>query len=275
MEHIEPELSTNSTLCFVSISKQELATLPCASFTGQIVIVDNDADAVKAAECLRQESLIGFDTETKPSFKRGQTNNVSLLQLSTHDTCFLIRLNHIGLHPDIKQILESKSQTKIGVSIHDDFHNLRKLYDLQPDGFIDLQSYVKNFDIRDNSLSRIYGILFGHRISKGQRLTNWEAAHLTTHQQDYAALDAFACIQIYEYLSSNRFDPTASPYYGPVETAPSNDTSKSASSESNTNVQKPEPADNTEAKSDNAKVKSSTAKKPRRTRKTVKPDTAE
>ena len=201
----------------VSISKEELAALPVAAFPGNIVLVDNEEDVSDAVSRLSEETEIGFDTETKPSFRRGQSNNVALLQLSTHDTCYLFRLNHLGLPPEIRNLLENEDILKIGVSIHDDFHNLHKIYNLNPGGFIDLQHYVKDYSILDNSLSRIYGILFGKRISKGQRLTNWEAAELTGHQQEYASLDAYACLQIFDQLRDNGFDPTLSPYYKTIE----------------------------------------------------------
>ena len=197
----------------VSISKQELAQLPSAVYQGKVVLIDSDQDAAKAADILAAEEIIGFDTETKPSFKRSQSNQVALLQLSTHTHCFLVRLNHIGLHPDLRRILEDPHRLKVGVSVHDDFHHLAKAFNLHPQGFIDLQAFVKDYKIIDNSLSRIYGILFGHRISKGQRLTNWEAHELTIHQQEYAALDAYACIRIYEYLVKNGFTPEQSIYY--------------------------------------------------------------
>lgn len=196
----------------ITISKQELAELPMAAYAGNIVVVDTKEDADTAVASLRNESIIGFDTETKPSFKRGQMNHVSLLQLSSHNTCWLFRLNHIGMPESVKELLEDKNIIKIGLSIHDDFHNLRKICDLSPAGFVDLQSYVKNFNIADNSLARIYGILFGKRISKGQRLTNWEAQELTPSQQAYASLDALACIHIYDYLNNGNFDPAASIY---------------------------------------------------------------
>ena len=176
-------------------------------------MVDSKEDADSAARILAQETLIGFDTETKPSFKRGQSHQVALLQLSTHSTCFLFRLNHIGLPESVKDVLENENITKVGLSIHDDFHNLHKMCALNPGGFIDLQTYVKQFLIADNSLARIYAILFGHRISKGQRLTNWEADELSSHQQAYAALDALACIRIYDHLNAGKFDPEASPYF--------------------------------------------------------------
>lgn len=201
----------------VNITKQELAELPVAKFPGKVIMVDREDQIQDVAQALNAEDIIGFDTETKPSFRRGQSNHVALLQLSTHTVCYLIRLNRIGLPDQIKEILENPKILKIGVSIHDDFHNLHKLFNLQPKGFVELQSYVKDFEILDNSLSRIYGIIFGKRISKGQRLTNWEANELTVHQQEYASLDAYACIEIYEQLNNVGFEPSASPYYRIIE----------------------------------------------------------
>lgn len=201
----------------VSIAKDDLANLPAASFDGNIILVDSEQAAADAVRELMNEEIIGFDTETKPSFKRGQSNKVALLQLSTHNTCYLFRLNHIGVTEPVKRLLEDENILKIGLSIHDDFHNLRKICDLNPGGFIDLQQYVKDYMIADNSLSRIFAILFDLRISKGQRLSNWEAEELTPHQQGYAALDAFACIKIYEYLKEGNFNPLSSAYLKELE----------------------------------------------------------
>lgn len=200
-----------------TITKQELSALPMETYAGNILLVDSEEKAVEAAESLKKEKIIGFDTETKPSFKRGQTNNVALLQLSTRSVTYLIRLNRIGLPDAIRSILEDENILKIGVSIHDDFHNLHKLYELSPAGFIDLQSFVKDYGIADNSLARIYAILFGLRISKGQRLTNWEAEELTIHQQAYAALDALACVRIYTHLLNGFFKAEMSDFYREIE----------------------------------------------------------
>lgn len=196
----------------ITISKEELATLPAAAFDGEIILVDRPELVEQACDILSKQNLIGFDTETKPSFRRGQNHKVSLLQLSTHSQCFLFRLNHIGLPESLQRILEDENILKVGLSIHDDFHNLNKLREMNYAGFIDLQTFVKNYHISDNSLSRIYGILFNQRISKGQRLSNWEAEELSPFQQSYAALDAFACITIYEYLLSGNYNPDESKY---------------------------------------------------------------
>ena len=211
--------STSETSQYiVSISKADLAQLPAAEYHGRIHLIDSPEKIEYAIETLRKASIIGFDTETRPSFKKGQCFQVSLLQLSTREECFLFRLNMIGLPTAVKEILEDKGKLKIGVSLHDDFHNLHRIYTLDPKGFIDLQPYVKQFHIADNSLSRIYGILFGRRISKGQRLTNWEAKTLTPSQQTYAAFDALSCIQIYDALASGNFIPEQSPYWQPIAT---------------------------------------------------------
>lgn len=112
----------------------------------------------------------------------------------------------------LKELLEDSSKTKVGLSIHDDFRNLRKTYDFEPCGFVELQDFVTQWNIADKSLSKLYGILFGQRLSKSQRLSNWEAEQLAESQRHYAALDAFACIQIYRFLNDGNFNPETSPY---------------------------------------------------------------
>lgn len=204
----------------LSISKEDLAKLPAAHYHGKICVVEKEEDVTQAVAYLRNSDVVGFDTETRPSFKKGQTNTVSLLQLSTRDISFLFRLNKLGMPAAVKEFIEDPDVLKIGLSIHDDFHNLNKITEISPGGFIDLQSFVKNYRIADNSLARIYAIVFGQRISKGQRLTNWEASSLTENQQAYAALDSLACIEIYDRIMSGEFNPEASVYKVPAEDTP-------------------------------------------------------
>ena len=196
----------------ISISKQQLTELPAAHFTGAITIVDDPESVDRAVERLSMADLIGFDTETRPSFKKGQTYHVALMQLSNDEECFLFRLNKIGLPESLRQLLEDESKQKVGLSIHDDFRNLHKKYEFEPKGFIELQQFVTNWNIADKSLSKIYGILFGERLSKSQRLSNWEADHLAEAQQNYAALDAMACVRIYRHLNAGLFNPEISKY---------------------------------------------------------------
>lgn len=196
----------------IGISKEELSQMPAAHFGGEIRVIEKPEEIGDALSVLKNAGTIGFDTETRPVFQKGHAHSVALLQLSTESQCFLFRLNMFGLTDEIKAILEDPDIMKIGLSTHDDFLNLNRLSPLKPEGFFELQNYVSQFRIDDRSLTKIYGILFGQRISKGQRLTNWEAPELSVHQQAYAALDAFACLHIYRYLSEGHFKPDDCPF---------------------------------------------------------------
>ncbi len=186
-----------------SISKEELAELPVKEFAGHPVTVINLEQAEIAVRQIRESGqLIGFDTETRPSFQKGVSYRVCLVQLSVGRVCYLFRLNKIQEFPDcLRQLLEDPDYIKVGLSTQDDFKNLRKwCEDLEPKGFIELQSMVKNYGISDLSLAKIYALLFGQKLSKRQRLTNWEADQLSPKQLAYASLDAIACVEIYEAL---------------------------------------------------------------------------
>lgn len=196
----------------ISISKEQLAELPVIMFPGAITLVDTASAAHEALRRLSKEKIVGFDTETRPSFRKGCCHKVALMQISTADRCYLFRLNRIGICADLKNFLENPDITKIGLSVHDDFHAISRTEEFSPQGFIDLQQMVKKYNIDDISLQKIYAIVFGRRISKGQRLTNWEADSLTPAQQAYAALDAWACLKIYRHFEDGGFDMFNSPY---------------------------------------------------------------
>jgi ribonuclease D len=150
--------------------------------------------------------VIGFDTETKPSFKKGVTNKVALLQLSTRNTAYLFRINQIGLPREIVAILADKDILKPGVAIRDDIKGLQELVNFKPSGFVELQDEAKDMGIQNFSLKKLTAIACGFRISKGQQLSNWEAAELTEAQQLYAATDAWAALVIFEHFSTNGYD---------------------------------------------------------------------
>jgi len=201
----------NRTQYVVSIGKEAIAALPVKTYPAGIRVIDTQEQAREAISDLSQEKIVGFDTETRPSFRKGHLHKVALMQISTAECCYLFRLNKIGIDT-VKPFLENPEVLKIGLSVHDDFNALRRSGNLQPDGFIDLQQVVKKFDISDISLQKIYAIIFGERISKSQRLSNLEADRLSDAQQAYAALDAWACLHIYNHLKKGEFDPVASPY---------------------------------------------------------------
>ena len=176
--------------------------MPKVLFPGRIFVVYTESDAEKAVAYLKDQRIVGVDTETRPSFKRGTTHKVALLQISTQDTCFLFRLNRIGMPDSLQEFLMSDT-LKIGLSLKDDFNSLRKRQDMHPDrgNWIELQEYVGKFGIEGRSLQKIYANLFGEKISKNQRLSNWEADVLSEGQKLYAATDAWACVEIYNCLS--------------------------------------------------------------------------
>ena len=184
------------------ITKAEIATLPKVLFPGRIFVIYTEADADKAISYLQTQRIVGVDTETRPSFKRGTTHKVALLQISTSDTCFLFRLNQIGMPPSLQEFLMSDT-LKIGLSLKDDFTMLRRRKNVNAEegNWIELQDYVGRFGIEDRSLQKIFANLFGQKISKSQRLSNWEAETLSEGQMKYAATDAWACVEIYKCLS--------------------------------------------------------------------------
>jgi len=186
-----------------SISKEELTDMPLKRFEGEIVLVDSHKKLKRAVIELSGQPIIGFDTETKPSFKKGVINKVALLQLSTKNCAFLIRINRIGLPQEIVDILADEKVIKPGVAIRDDIKGLQAFKKFKPGGFVELQDEAKEMGIQNFSLKKLTAIACGFRISKGQQLTNWEADVLTGPQQNYAATDAWAALEIYENFSKN------------------------------------------------------------------------
>lgn len=196
----------------ITITKEAVAQMPVVGFDGRINLIDNPTTARKALAYLSDQPAVGFDTETRPNFRKGQNHTVALVQIATPDRCFLFRTCSIGIPAELRDFFENPGVTKIGLSLKDDFHNLHKIEQFEPHGFIELQEMVRGYSIIDASLQKIYAILFGQRISKGQRLSNWEATELTQAQQTYAAIDAWACLRIYNHLVSGAFDPLSSPF---------------------------------------------------------------
>ena len=182
------------------IAKADVAQMPAALFQGRIIVIQSTTEAEKAVSYLKSFPIVGIDTETRPSFAKGRTYDVALLQISTEDTCFLFRLNYIGMPQALIDLLQDAHKLKVGLSLKDDIHSLHRKHSFEPQGFLDLQQYVKTLGIEAQSLQKIYALLFGEKISKSQRLTNWEADVLTDRQKGYAATDAWACIRIYKYL---------------------------------------------------------------------------
>ncbi len=183
-----------------TISNEETANLPAAQFTGPIVVVDNEKQIEAACRDLAASPVLGFDTETRPSFKAGVTYRVALLQLSTPRRCYLFRLNGMRFEKQIVKILENEKILKIGADVAGDIRSLHALRRFRPGGFVDLQQQAPEWGIEEKSLRKLSAIVLGKRISKAQRLSNWEATQLTEKQMRYAATDAWICPEIYRIL---------------------------------------------------------------------------
>lgn len=185
---------------YSKFDKRDIPALPRAVFDGRIIVINTAAEADKAVGYLLSQNILGIDTETRPSFKKGRTFSVALLQVSTHDTCFLFRLNMMGITPSLIRLLEDTAVPKVGLSLRDDILSLHKRADFTPGNFIDLQKHVGELGVEDLSLQKLYANFFRQKISKSVRLSNWEADVLSDSQKLYAATDAWACINIYEEL---------------------------------------------------------------------------
>ena len=183
-----------------TIDNDTVASLPAARFGGRIVIVDSEEQIEAACRDLSASEIIGFDTETRPSFRAGVSYKVSLLQLSTRECCYLFRLCHIRLDNRILKILGSRRILKVGASVAGDIRALHALRSFKADGFIDLQNEAERWGIEEKSLRKLSAIVLGQRVSKAQRLSNWEAGILTDQQKEYAATDAWVSMHILERM---------------------------------------------------------------------------
>ncbi len=184
-----------------NITHEEIAEHELSWFKGEIVVVEDIATFRKVIPKLRGISVLGFDTETRPNFKKGRKNEVSLIQLSTEDLACLFRINKIGLPEELISILSDPAVIKAGVAVHDDIRFLSGVKKFIPHGFVDLQNYVRDYGIQSSGLKKLTAIVLGFRISKRQQVTDWEAEQLTEAQQVYAATDAWVCRKIYNKLT--------------------------------------------------------------------------
>lgn len=186
------------------ITKEEINRLPVEIFSGKIVVVDTTEKEIKALNELSCTKIIGLDTETKPSFRRGIVHKISLLQVATENVCYLFRLHKIGLSVQLRAFLSNPDIIKVGLSLRDDLNGLLKQQNFKPQGFVDIQHIVLQYGILELSLQKVYAIIFGKKISKSQRLSNWEQDELSSAQQQYAAIDAWATRQIYLRLETEQ-----------------------------------------------------------------------
>jgi ribonuclease D len=192
-----------------SITPDEIQKLDYVNFPGKIYVIDSvGAEFNRAIAYLRSQKVIGFDTETRPTFSPQQPRyGVALLQLSGRDKAFLFRVNTIGMHRRLCNLLADARILKIGAAILDDIRGLQKKREFEPAGFVDLQKIVWEWGIRDKSVKKMAAIIMGARVSKTQQLSNWEADTLSEPQCKYAATDAWVCREMYIHLMRSEKNP--------------------------------------------------------------------
>lgn len=186
---------------FVRTDKKLMPTLPRYTFEGRIIVIQSENEANRAVAFLRTQKIVGIDTETRPSFRRGQQHKVALIQIATPDICFLFRLNYMGFPDSLIKLLEDTQIAKVGLSLKDDIHQLEQRHPgFNPQNFIDLQQIATRMGIEDMSLAKLFANFFRQRISKNAQLSNWEADALDEKQRVYAATDASACLLLYSRM---------------------------------------------------------------------------
>ena len=192
-----------------SISPEEIAALELASFPGEIVVIDAEDEAYeKAIRYLKRLKVLGFDTETRPTFSPDQhSSRTALLQLSGGGKAYLFRLKKCGLPRSLASILANPDIVKVGAATMDDIRGLQRITHFVPKGFVDLQNHVWEYGIRDKSVKKMAAIILGVKISKAQQLSNWEAEKLSESQQKYAATDAWVCREMYLKLQASEKNP--------------------------------------------------------------------
>lgn len=206
-ENITAEGSETNKRFPERLSKEHIKTLPILSFKGKIHLIAESKDVSEAIKILRQESVLGFDTETRPTFKKGDQYSVSLLQLSTRDEAFLFRLNYLRLPGELASLLADPDILKVGVAILDDIRALRKLRKFDAEGFVELSNIGSDLGIVTCGLRNLAAIFFGVRITKKEQLTNWERPDLNSSQCLYAATDAWICLKMFSFLESEKVLP--------------------------------------------------------------------
>lgn len=183
-----------------SITHEEIQTLPLHSYRGKVSVITEAPKLVKSLKDILKAGPLGFDTETRPAFVKGQRYNVALIQLASEDRVWLIRLQQTGFVPELVEFFQNESIPKVGVGLRDDLIALQRLQPFKPGGFVELTNLTKQVGVEVESVKKLTGLLLGFRISKSAQTSNWEAPTLTEKQIEYAATDAWVCLQMYKKI---------------------------------------------------------------------------
>lgn len=184
------------------ITKEEISKLPLRAFDGNIVVITDKEHAIDISNKLLKEKVLGFDTEAKPSFKKGEINNVCMIQLSTGSEAYIFRVHLFDIPKELTNIFESPDIIKVGAAIRDDIKDLQKLKPFTPNAFVEIQDSAKEVGSQNFGLKSMAALFLKFRISKSAKLTNWENKTLTQQQLTYAATDAWVGLKLHEAISA-------------------------------------------------------------------------
>lgn len=183
------------------ITKEDINELPLFKYEGKTVIAADEKQIDKAIFEIEKHDLVGFDTETKPTFRKGQFNHVALIQIAVPEKVYLLRIQHVGITNTLANFLSNDQISKVGIALDDDVLELNKRKRFNPGGFLDLNKIAPTLGIENIGARNLSALLLNFRISKNQQVSNWENPILTQHQIKYAATDAWICLEMYNKLS--------------------------------------------------------------------------
>ncbi|MCB1120570.1 MAG: 3'-5' exonuclease domain-containing protein 2 [Verrucomicrobiae bacterium] len=189
--------NTNTNLENSTITREEINELPLIRFEGPIHVIDSKAKVRSAVDRLLEEKVLGFDTETRPSFKKGVSYPPALIQFATEDEAWLFRLNGHGMDTAILDLLQSEETIKVGVALHDDIKHLQRMRRFKAKGFMDVATVAYDAGVQKRGLRNMAGMLLGGRLSKSAQLSNWAQSTLSSTQLTYAATDAWVSLKLY------------------------------------------------------------------------------
>lgn len=188
------------------LSRDYVNSLPIIRFEGEVKVINDVSSASKIIKKLSREKMLGFDTESKPSFKPGVSHPISLIQISTLKTSYLFQVNGNGLIPLLEPLLTSPKIKKVGVGLAHDINKLKGFNDVTLDGLIDLSLLAKEKGIIQTGARGLTARYLQKRLVKTAQTTNWARSELSEKQKNYAATDAWVCLKIYPLLKKDKIN---------------------------------------------------------------------
>jgi ribonuclease D len=184
-----------------SISREELASLPIRRYEGEVRLVESAQALAHQAEEIRRESVLGFDTETRPAFRKGESYPTALVQLAGESVVWIFQLQRVDCSSLLQEVFQS-GNLKAGIGVADDLRQMKKVFAFEEANVVDVGALARRQGVEQTGLRNLAGLVLGYRIPKGSRTSNWGAARLTRQQIAYAAMDAWAARALYLRLAA-------------------------------------------------------------------------